>query len=99
MSAVPVMQFRESLAHYVAAGFPALYVTTHEEMRAEKEIAEAAKENERGLFVWSLTKGWQGIKIAGGKDNSSRSTKTATTPMKALSLLEGDTGALPEENV
>jgi ATP-dependent 26S proteasome regulatory subunit len=97
-AAMPLTSFRQDISHYLSAGFAALYVTTHEETRAEKEIIEAAKENERGAFIWSLTKGWQGVEITGGKNNKPRSMPKANDAWKALEAIDAQNG-LPEENV
>jgi len=35
--------FRDTIFEYAKAGYPALYVVTHEEHRLEAEVAEAGK--------------------------------------------------------
>ena len=90
---------RDEINHYLSAGFPALYVQTYEELRAEKEIKEAAKLNERGLFTWSVIKGWQGLDDDTHK-NKGKSLPKLTDPRSALDAIDsGPHGPLPEENV
>jgi ATP-dependent 26S proteasome regulatory subunit len=93
---------RSAVASYLAAGFPALYITTHEETRAEKEIIAAAAENDRGVFKWSITRGWVGLDST-NHPNKARSNPKATDPLAALSAIEPPSeraaSALPEENV
>ena len=48
---------KNQLITYVRAGYPALFVTTPEEQRAEAEIKAAAIELNFGLYAWSITEG------------------------------------------
>lgn len=100
MATIPVTQFRQKLSDYFAAGFAALAITTHEEQRVEHEIAAAALGTKvpRGMFVWSLTKGWQGQRIEGGIDYSARKAPAGSGPMQALQAIDA-AGGLPEKTV
>lgn len=99
---LPPSTLRDVIAGYLQAGFPALYITTHEELRAEQEIIAACTigKNDRGAFTWSITRGWVGHDSP-DHPNKARSTK-AIDPMAALNAIEpAQAGAtpLPEENV
>lgn len=98
----PTNPLRSAVYNYLKAGFPALYITTHEEQRAEKEIVAAAADIDRGVFHWSLTKGWVGLDST-NHANKVRSIPKATDPMAALNAIEPPPAmrdsALPEENV
>ena len=48
---------RKNLLNYVKAGYSALYVVTHEEVRAQAEFRAVAKEADYRLFAWSVTSG------------------------------------------
>lgn len=52
--------FSDTIANYLRAGFPALYVQTYEERRALDEIKEAAAHEKlkRPVYTWSVTRGW-----------------------------------------
>src|SRR5476651_163445 len=43
----------------IEAGYPLLFVKTAEEDRWERELAELALEIERGLVIWTITRGLQ----------------------------------------
>ena len=43
----------------IEAGYPLLFLKTNEEDRWERELAELALEMERGLVVWTITRGLQ----------------------------------------
>jgi SpoVK/Ycf46/Vps4 family AAA+-type ATPase len=49
------------IANYLRAGYPALYLVSHEETRIERLLADVAKETERHLFAWSVSKGRQDL--------------------------------------
>jgi len=61
------MSFKTDIISYIKAGFPALWVTTHEEERAEHELSEAAKEESLGFWRWSHTQGWASTEGAAGE--------------------------------
>jgi len=92
------MSLKMDVQHYISAGFPALYVTTHEEMRAESEIREAAKAIDRSLWIWSSTRGWVD-KTNVADDKEGRKIKTSN-PMHALECIEKETRSeLPQDAV
>lgn len=45
------------ITHYIKAGYPCLYLVSHEEQRIERTIAEAATTTQRLLFAWDIVKG------------------------------------------
>ena len=45
------------IVHYIKAGYPCLYLVSHEEQRIERTIAEAASATQRLLFAWDIVKG------------------------------------------
>lgn len=49
------------IANYLRAGYPALYLVSHEEARIERLCMEVATETERHLFAWSVSKGRQDL--------------------------------------
>ena len=52
------MTFQETLTHYVNAGFPALWIQTHEELRAMAaiEAVAASLKPPRPVWTWAITK-------------------------------------------
>ena len=70
--------------------------------RAESGVNGLALEqklNERGLFTWSVIKGWQGLDDDTHK-NKGKSLPKLTDPRSALDAIDsGPHGPLPEENV
>ena len=49
------------IANYLRAGYPSLYLVSHEEARIERLLADVAKETERHLYAWSVSKGRQDL--------------------------------------
>jgi AAA+ superfamily predicted ATPase len=45
------------ITNYIKAGYPCLYLVSHEEARIERIIAEAAAATDRLLFAWDIAKG------------------------------------------
>jgi SpoVK/Ycf46/Vps4 family AAA+-type ATPase len=45
------------ITHYIKAGYPCLYLVSHEEQRIERTITEAASATQRLLFAWDIVKG------------------------------------------
>lgn len=92
------MSLKTDAEHYLSAGYPALYLTTHEEMRAEKELYEAAKAIERSMWVWSCTRGW--IERVETSRQANAKMLKAENPMKALETIEKDgNSVLPQDAV
>lgn len=48
---------RDKITNYIRAGYPGLFIVSHEEQRVERELIAVARETEFNLFVWSLTQG------------------------------------------
>ena len=74
----------EQILNYVKAGYPLLWLVTHEESRAERDImgvsralANAASPNGRQLYAWSYTEGL----VKYGWDESDEGPKLTTTPI------------------
>jgi hypothetical protein len=49
---------RQQIQEYLKAGYPALWIHSWEEDRVIQELVPIAKEQELGIKVWSITKGW-----------------------------------------
>ena len=49
---------RQQIQEYLKAGYPALWIHSYEEDRVIRELIPIAKEEELGMQVWSITKGW-----------------------------------------
>lgn len=73
---------------YLKAGFPCLYIQSHEEERVVEQIAEVAKSIKRKVCYWTVTKGWQ-MQEADGKV---RELKNATDPKDAVEWVSKTTG-------
>ena len=52
------VDLKSEIQNYLKAGFPAIYVQTHEEDRAVEQIEEAAKAIKRVVYTWTVTRGW-----------------------------------------
>lgn len=48
---------RKQIVNYIRAGYPGLYILSHEESRVESELKAAAKETKFKLHAWTCTKG------------------------------------------
>jgi hypothetical protein len=48
---------RQAIIDYIKAGYPGIYLVSHEEVRAEAELKEAAKATKHKLYAWSSTLG------------------------------------------
>jgi hypothetical protein len=48
---------KQAIINYIRAGYPGIYVVSHEEARAEAELQESAKATKHGLYAWSVTTG------------------------------------------
>lgn len=51
------MSTQTKIQNYVRAGYPGLYIVSHEEKRVEAEIAAVAKAVKFDLHAWSITEG------------------------------------------
>ena len=72
------MSFSEELSTKLKAGYPILYVETHEEARALAEVRHVAEEQAREVWRWSSATGWHGE----GK------ALDAPDPLTALGMIE-----------
>jgi len=45
------------ITNYILAGYPALFIVSHEEQRVEKDLLAVAKSTEFTLQEWSITEG------------------------------------------
>ncbi len=48
---------KQAIINYIRAGYPGICLVSHEEVRAEAELKEAAKATKHGLYAWSVTTG------------------------------------------
>ncbi|MDE2100941.1 MAG: AAA family ATPase [Patescibacteria group bacterium] len=48
---------KQTLTNYVRAGYPGLYLVSHEEQRVAAEFKAVSKETKFRLFAWSVTEG------------------------------------------
>lgn len=71
---------KTQLQTYVRAGYPALFIVTPEEQRAEAEIKAAASELNYALHVWSITEGLINTTTGAARD--------AGDALAALTLIE-----------
>jgi len=74
---------RQKIMNYIRAGYPGLFVVSHEEARIEAELQSVAKQLKYGLFAWSITEG-----LVNTKDGNRRE---ASEPMEAITQI-GDLG-------
>lgn len=51
------MNIVNRIINYFSAGYPCLVLPTSEELRAQRDVIEAAKKMERNIFTWSATEG------------------------------------------
>lgn len=77
----------EDLRARIEAGYPLLFLQTAEESRWEREIAELAQEIDRGIAVWTITRG---LEPPLSRDEDS--VPTATGFLKQL-------GSYPEDHL
>lgn len=80
-----------NLATYLRAGYPGIAIITAEETRAEAEIAEVCRDNDRQLHAWSSTEGL--VNIAEGR------VQPIPDPLDALQQLDGLFGRTEPQTV
>ena len=51
---------RATIVNYIRAGYPGIFIVSHEEARVEAEMKAAAEGLKHGLQVWSSTEGLVG---------------------------------------
>jgi SpoVK/Ycf46/Vps4 family AAA+-type ATPase len=78
---------REAIVNYIRAGYPGLYLVSHEETRAEAEVKAAAQATNHSLAAWSATTGLV--------DTSDGRVLAGEDPMEAVTAL----AALPDDTV
>lgn len=75
------MSFGEEFQLLLAARYPLIYVTTLEEERLEKAIADIAKQSHnRAVYVWDFVDGYQ--------DNPNNENFARRNPLQALEFVE-----------
>ncbi len=78
---------REQIINYVRAGYPGLYIVSHEEPRVEAELKAVADTLEYKLFAWSTTDGLI--------DYTDGTVRQANDPLDAITAV----GELPESSL
>ena len=75
------MSFGEEFQLLLRARYPLIYITTLEEERLEKAIADIAKQsNNRAVYVWDFVDGYQ--------DNPNNENFARRNPLQALEFVE-----------
>jgi SpoVK/Ycf46/Vps4 family AAA+-type ATPase len=79
------IDLKDDLRYYLKAGFPALYIQSHEEDRVIEQVVAAAKEvgNGREVFMWTVTKGW--VQYMG--EGKTKLTNETTEPRAAIEII------------
>ena len=49
--------FVSQVRNYIRAGYPGLYLVTHEEVRGLRDLQEVAKQTQLSIRIWSCTEG------------------------------------------
>ena len=78
---------REQLTNYVRAGYPGIYIVSHEEQRVESELKAVAHGLEYKLFAWSVTSGLV--------DTADGQIRQASDPMEVIDAV----AELPENSL
>lgn len=82
---------KTAIANYIRAGYPGLYLVSHEEQRVEQELLGVAKDTGFGLFAWSVTEGIMSAKSGDGipetQDPVAMLDAFARLPEKSILLL------------
>jgi len=69
-----------SIVSYIRAGYPGIFIVSHEEARVEAEMKAAAGQLKHGLLVWSATEG-----LVNTADGSSRNLND---PLEAITVID-----------
>jgi SpoVK/Ycf46/Vps4 family AAA+-type ATPase len=80
-----------NLANYMRAGYPAIYLQTAEEGRAELMLLDAAKELNRKVTFWSHSEGWLKEVYVKGQWKEEEKDKELDDPVGALQKALDDT--------
>ena len=83
---------KDQIVNYVRAGYPALYVVSHEEQRVETELSEVARQLEYGLYIWSVTDGIVKPHVNAQKVDQFPDTQEPSVALKQFT-------ALPEKSI
>lgn len=78
---------REQITNYIRAGYPGIYIVSHEEQRVEAELKAVADALDYKLFAWSTT--------AGLVDTADGQIRQANDPMEAIEAV----AELPENSL
>jgi len=81
---------REAITNYIRAGYPGLYLVSHEETRAEAEVKAAATATNHSLVAWSATTGLVDTgdgRSLGCEDPMEAITALASLPDNTVALL------------
>lgn len=97
---------KNQIINYIRAGYPGLYITSHEEQRVESEMRAVAKDVKFQLFAWSVTDGIIKPHDDPGKVESIKDTQSpdaalqefAKLPEKSILLLRDFHMFLAEPN-
>jgi hypothetical protein len=73
-------EMKARIINYIRAGYPGLYLVSHEEQRVALEITQIAKELKYNLVFWSA--------VDGLVDVSKNSTTAANDPLEALIAIQ-----------
>jgi ATP-dependent 26S proteasome regulatory subunit len=79
---------KTQITNHIRAGYPGLYIVTHEEQRIELELSAIAKDTKFKLFSWSLTEG-----VVDAKDGSA--TAETNNPIAMLAHFD----KLPDKSI
>jgi SpoVK/Ycf46/Vps4 family AAA+-type ATPase len=78
---------KTKITNYVRAGYPGLYLVSHEESRVEAELRAVAQDTKYRLYAWSTTEGLT--------DTADGSVRAASDPLEALQAI----GELPDNTL
>ena len=78
---------RQEITNYIRAGYPGIYIVSHEEQRVEAEVKAVANTLEYRLFAWSTTTGLV--------DTTAGNIRQANDPLDAIEAVE----ELPESSL
>jgi len=83
---------RDIIINYIRAGYPGLYLVSHEETRAEAEVKAAAQATNHSLAAWSATTGLVDTgdgRILAGEDPMEAVTSLASLPDDTVAVFRG----------
>lgn len=93
---------RKQIVNYIKAGYPGLYIVSHEESRVEAELKAAAKETKFGLYGWTVTKGVfdtaKGTPMPDTQEPVNMLEEFAKLPEKSILIAEDLHGFLKDQN-